>query len=265
MIISWIFASHKNAEYFDNNYENMATEFLKQYDNDNKFYTTNISTVEEILNDNFTVEEIEYAIDCLKTNKTPGLDSIPAEFIKACKHVISPTIATVFNYIIEHRDFPETWSCGTRSGVFKSGKRNIVDNFRGITILPIMEKIFEAAVYKRIVFVNEAFEFCDRYNNGFLEGSRTSDNLFMLSGLVERQYTMNKRLYVCYITSRKHVIWLIGQYCFINWSKMDGKVELSIRSVVFLVKHIFGSNEMGNWARLSWVPWVSIKVESQAD
>ena len=30
-----------------------------------------------------------------------------------------------------------------------------------------MEKIFEAAVYKRIVFVNEAFEFCDRYNNGF--------------------------------------------------------------------------------------------------
>ena len=157
----------QNAEYFDNDYENMATEFLKQYDNDNKFYTTNISTVEEILNDNFTVEEIEYAIDCLKTNKTPGLDSIPAEFIKACKHVLSPTVATVFNYIIEHRDFPETWSCGTRSAVFKSGKRNIVDNFRGITIPPIMEKIFEAAVYKRIVFVNEAFEFCDRYNNGY--------------------------------------------------------------------------------------------------
>ena len=57
-----------------------------------------------------------------------------------------------------------------------------------------MEKIFEAAVYNRIVFVNEAFEFCDMYNNGFLEGSRTSDNLFILNGLVERQ---NKRLYVC--------------------------------------------------------------------
>ena len=110
----------QNAEYFDNDYENMATVFLKQYDNDNKFYTTNISTVEEILNDNFTVEEIEYAIDCLKTNKTPGLDSIPAKFIKACKHVLSPTIATVFNYIIEHRDFPETWPCGTHSAVFKS-------------------------------------------------------------------------------------------------------------------------------------------------
>ena len=106
--------------------------------------------MEEILNDNFTVEEIEYAIDCLKTNKTPGLDSIPAEFIEACKHVLSPTVATVSNYIIEHRDLPKIWSCDnrsavfkssdTRSAVFKSSKRNIVDKFRGITILPIMEK-----------------------------------------------------------------------------------------------------------------------------
>ena len=172
-------------------------------DNDNNFYTTNISTAEKILNGNFTVEEIEYAIDCLKTNKTPGLDSIPAEVIKACKHVRSPTIATVFNYIIEHRDFPETWSCGTRSAVFKSGKRNIVDKFRGTTILPIMKKIFEAAAYKRIIFVNEAFEFCDWYNNGFLEGSRTSDNLYILNGLVERQSTMNKRLYLYYIDISK--------------------------------------------------------------
>ena len=122
----------QNAEYFDNDCENMATEFLKQYDNDNRFNTTSISTVEEILTDNFTVEEIEYATDCLKTNKTLGLDSIPVEFIKASSHVLSPTIATVFNYIIEHRDFPETWSCGTRSAIFKSGKRNSVDNFRGL-------------------------------------------------------------------------------------------------------------------------------------
>ena len=46
----------------------------------------------------------------------------------------------VLNYIIESRDFPDTWADGLRSAVFKSGKQNIVDNFRGITILPSMEK-----------------------------------------------------------------------------------------------------------------------------
>ena len=109
----------------------------------------------------------------------------------------------ILNYIIENRDFPELWAGGIRSAVFKSGKHNIVDNFRGITILPIMEKIFEAIVYKRLTFVNEAFDKIDKYNNGFLSGNLTSDNLFILNGLVERQLSLGKELYVCYIDFSK--------------------------------------------------------------
>ena len=56
----------------------------------------------------------------LKTNKL--LDCIPAEFIKVCKSILSRTIATVFNYMIEQRDFPDAWSGGIRSAVFKPGK-----------------------------------------------------------------------------------------------------------------------------------------------
>ena len=81
----------------------------------------------------------------------------------------------VLNHIIENCDFPELWAGGIRSAVFKSGKHNIVDNFHGITILPIMEKIFEAIVYKRLTFVNKAFDEIDKYNNGFLGGNRTSE------------------------------------------------------------------------------------------
>ena len=76
-------------------------------------------------------------------------------------------VAIVLNNIIENRDFPELWAGGIRSAVLKSGKHNIVDNFRGITILPIIEKIFEAIVYKCLTFVNEAFDEIDKYNNGF--------------------------------------------------------------------------------------------------
>ena len=135
--------------------------------------------------------------------KSPGNDCIPAEFIQECKNILSKTIATVFNYMIEQRDFPDAWSGGIRSAVFKSGKRNLVDNFRGITILPIMEKVFEAVVYRRLAFVNDAFASQDKYNNAFLEGNRTSDNLFVLNGLVEKQLTINKCLYVCYIDFSK--------------------------------------------------------------
>ena len=79
----------QNADYFSEEYETMATEFLKKYDESNNSHPLNISAIEEIVNDNFSVNEIECAIDSLKTNKSPGYDCIPAEFIKACKTPLS--------------------------------------------------------------------------------------------------------------------------------------------------------------------------------
>ena len=79
----------------------------------------------------------------------------------------------------------------------------MVDNFRGITILPIIEKIFEIVVYRRLAFINEAFNKTDRYNGGFLCGSRTSDNILVVNGLIERQLTLGKSLLVCFVDFSK--------------------------------------------------------------
>ena len=49
-----------------------------------------------------------------------------------------------------------------------------------------MEKIFEIVVYRRLAFVNEAYNETDRYNGGFLCGSRTSDNIFVFNGLIKK-------------------------------------------------------------------------------
>ena len=70
--------STKRADYFSEEYETMATEFLKNYDDSRNSHPVNISAIEEIINDNFSVDEIECAIDSLKTNKSPGYDCIPA-------------------------------------------------------------------------------------------------------------------------------------------------------------------------------------------
>ena len=101
-----------------------------------------------------------------------------------------------------------------------------------------MEKIFELVVYRHLVFVNEAFDCYDRYDNGFLEGNRTSDNLFISNALVEKQLVLNKYLYVSFIDFSKAFVMLIGQYCSINWSAVVGRVEWSILFGIYTVKHI---------------------------
>ena len=134
-----------------------------------------------------------------KSNKSPGIDYIPAEFLNAGVDIISYDVAELFNYVIENREFPERWAIGLRSPIYKSGMKINTKNYRGITVLPVFEKLFEISVQRRLEFVSEAFNKNDRYNGGFLKGSRTSDNIFILNGLIERQLSLGQPLIVCHV------------------------------------------------------------------
>ena len=124
----------------DYDYEKSAAEFIKKYD-DNSSPPIYNKLEYDCLNSNFTKLEIEAAIDYLKYDKAPGADYVPAEFIKSCKSVIADDITDVFNYIIEKKEFPDLWTEGIRSAAHKGGTEKLVDNYRGITILPIMDLI----------------------------------------------------------------------------------------------------------------------------
>ena len=76
-------SSQQDSDYFDDELENAAVEFLTEYDSDCKYESGNLSLVEEIINSNFTQEEIICAINSLKPNRSPGIDGVPAEFVSA--------------------------------------------------------------------------------------------------------------------------------------------------------------------------------------
>ena len=142
------------------NYEADVISFINEYDTSAKISCGTL--IEEIINNNFNCNDIECAIDALKLNKSPGKDSIPAKFIKACKHSLAETITKALDYTIQNQTFPESWASVIRSAVFQNGQKCQMNNFRGITSLPIMEKIFQAAVYIPLSFVNEAFAETDK-------------------------------------------------------------------------------------------------------
>ena len=193
----------READYFNYDYEKCAVDFLSKYDNgDLHMYKADTLKL-QIMNDNFTMSEISDVIDSLKNNKAPGNDLIPAKLIKNCKLELLPVLTSLLNYIIDMRDFPEAWVEGIRSPIYKSGAINDRNNYRGITVLSVFTKIFETAVNNRISFINDAFKTTDIFNGGFLEGSRTADNIFILQGLIERQLILGKSLYICMVDFSK--------------------------------------------------------------
>jgi len=192
----------RDACYFDYGYENYAIAFLDMYDNTP--YIENANSLKlELLNDNFTIDEISRTIEQLKNNKSPGLDSIPSEFLKLCKDELIGVLTDSLNYIIEQRDFPDVWAEGLRTPVFKCGKLDVSENYRGITVLSVFAKIFETAVNNRLIFVGDAFEETDEFNGGFLKGSRTTDNIFILQGLINKQMFLGKPLFLCMVDFSK--------------------------------------------------------------
>ena len=122
---------------------------------------------------------------------------------KLSKDIFAGDITTIRNHVIEKRNFPEIWAEGLMSGVFKSGKRNLLGNYPRITILPAIEKIFEGAVYKRLSFANEALGTIGKFNGGYIAGSRTSDNIFILYGLIQRQLLLGQSFLYASLTFRK--------------------------------------------------------------
>ena len=150
-----------------------------------------------------TTSVISHIAKMVKSLVSTRVVDIPAEFIKSCKTEVANDLIDVFNYLIEERDFPDRWTEGIRSAIHKGGPQRSVNNFRGITILPLMEKIFEIVVYNRLSFLNEALDKYDKWNGGYMKNVRTTDNLFILNGIVQKQLLIGKSLYVCFVDFSK--------------------------------------------------------------
>jgi hypothetical protein len=73
-----------------------------------------------------------------------------AEFIlDVGKLLHMPLLTVAFNYFLEE-GFPETLSTGVVHALFKGGDASKFDNYRGITIGPILAKLFAMILDKRL-------------------------------------------------------------------------------------------------------------------
>ena len=188
----------ENSEW-DTLYEDSVKSFLVEYENGCLDNLCNNNIMHSVINDNFTIDEISSVVASLKRNKSAGADGIHAEFLVALKDNIIEDLTLLFNYIIEHRTLPESWALGLRIPVPKINNPKNVNNFRQITILPVISKIFEIAILRRFSFINESFNLVDPCNNGFLRGARTADNILILLGSIQSQLAKRKNLYVCFV------------------------------------------------------------------
>ena len=85
--------------------------------------------------------EMGLASDKLKSHKSPGIDQIPAEMIKAGSRTIRCAIHTLIISIWNKEELPEEWKELIIVPIYKNGDKTDSSNYRGISLLPTMYRI----------------------------------------------------------------------------------------------------------------------------
>ena len=165
--------------------------------------TNNNIILDDFLDTAITPDELEMALKKLKNNKSPGFDNIINEFLKLNTPLFKTTLLSIFNIILAQGYFPKAWSVGLIIPVFKKGDPNMPENYRGITLLSCMGKLFTSIVNQRL---NHWAELNHKYDNnqyGFRDSKSTIDAMFILQNIIEIFLKNSSALFVSFIDLKK--------------------------------------------------------------
>ena len=96
------------------------------------------------------VEELKKQITRLKNNKAAGWDHVTAEHIKYAGDICISTLAWIMNCMVKSKSIPQHLKRGLIVPIPKPGKDcSIKDKNRGITLLPVVYKLFEMVILQR--------------------------------------------------------------------------------------------------------------------
>ena len=110
------------------------------------FYTDNrLSTV------NFSQDDIGKNIQNLNPNKAHGHDDISIQMIEICGSSIYGPLELIFKEVLSTGLFPSNWKKGNIVPIHKRGDKQILKNYRPLSLLPICGKIFERLIFNELL------------------------------------------------------------------------------------------------------------------
>ena len=127
-----------------------------------------------------------------------GIDGITVEIYKMLPRSTWNVLIDICNKIL-----PQEWCKGIILPVLKSGDASLVDNYRGITLLPTITRIFLAVLSQRTLDWAEQNNVIPIEQFGFRLGHRASDAIYILTTLIQTACTTHRQMYCCFIYFKK--------------------------------------------------------------
>ena len=153
----------------------------------------------------------------LKNERSSGLDEIPVEFFKLACDKFLPYFEILFNKFYNDSFFPEDWSVSAISPIPKTGDKSKPNNHHGISLQPVISKLFTSILNKRLIEWCNENDIIGEEQAGYWKSYSTVDNLFCLQTVVTKYLRNKGRLFMQrLLTLKKRLIALIEMHYGIN-------------------------------------------------
>ena len=109
----------------------------------------------------------------LNVSKGTGLDKTPAKMLRIPADIIAPSLTYIFDLSISTGVFVDNWKDARVIPIYKEDDRRTLGNYRPISILPIVIKVFEKEVFKQLYKHLNDNNLISKFQSGFRPGHST--------------------------------------------------------------------------------------------
>lgn len=118
----------------------------------------------------------------LDLNKSAGPDLIPAVFLRSCAKELSIPISILFERSLREGVMPSRWKSAFITPIHKKGAKNIIENYRPISKLCLIAKVFERLVFNELsASLNQ---YLDPFQHGFVKNRSVTSNLLVFTDYI---------------------------------------------------------------------------------
>jgi exonuclease III len=192
------------------------------------------------LNCIITADEIVKLAKKLKNNKAAGIDQIKNEYIKFSMDKMLPIYVYLFNKVLDSGTIPDDWSMGLIVPVYKKqGSEQDPNNYRGITLLSCVGKLFTMLINERLHTFLECNNLLSENQAGFRKSYSTLDHIFLLKCIIDLCKFKKQKLFCAFIDYQKafDTVWRDGLwYKLYTQNGVEGKLLNVIKNMYTNIK-----------------------------
>ena len=122
-------------------------------------------------------EEVLLALEMPNMCKATGPDGVSAHLLRTVATVISPSITKFFNECIVSGQPPAEWKEANVTPVPKSPSAKLPSNFRPVSVIPVIAKVYESLIYKQLYSYLTTNSLLHPNQSGFRSSHSTQDAL----------------------------------------------------------------------------------------